>query len=285
MDMKIIRRKSEDKASLSVPHMSGSDARALLGIENSKAKAPASSKGPKCPKGQKAPKAEKSQEMAEGEALFFKLQGLIEESEELRASGSEDKDLQKSLDRKIQRIGKEARALMPDADCDAMFCRAKETQRALDSDSASSHWSAAFITGWIQKTNQKTGSAPKGYRLVVDIPASPNGDREAVHHEQTYPTSVAAEWAAVRWMTVKSDIGHLVVCRIETLDLETPREKGQKPAAIESLSYVLTYVRARELMGHVERRLKRPPVILEKKTKGGPFGVKVKNYVATFSGG
>lgn len=240
------------------------------------------------PKKEKVEKvrAEKSRDMYPGEELSYKLNQLIEDSENAKAEGTSESDDQKARDRKIQKIGREARALMPDADCDAMFHRAKSAQRDLDSDSASTHWSAAFITGWVQKKVLKSGdNVPKVYRLVVDIPGSPDGSREAEHHEQSYETSLAAEWAAVRWMTVKTDIGHLVVCRIETLDRETMGIPGQKPVAIESLSYVLTYERARLLMSNVDRRLKRPPVIWEKKTKGGPFGVKVKNYVATFSGG
>lgn len=240
--------------------------------------APESATVPKAKRGRK-PKAEsaeasQAENQSEGEKLSNALENLVNDSDMAP----------KERDAKIIKIGKAARALMPDPDASAMEQRARASQHGLDIDTATTHWSAAFLTGWTAKRVSHDGeSKPKPYRLVVDIPGIDGSEPE--HHEQRYENTVAAEWAAARWMTVKVDCGDLVRCRIETLDLTATVEKGQPIPAIAALSYDVTFDSGRATMARAIRRAKLAPPCWVRKTKGGPFGTKVKNYVATFSGG
>ncbi len=281
--MKIIRRNQNVALAAAV---SATDATAMLaGIPATVAipEAPESTvavKGAKRrkPKAEKAESAEASQgeNQSPGEKLAHALEALIGDSDMPP----------KERDAKLVKIGKAARALMPDPDSSAMEQRARASQHGLDVDTATTHWSAAFLTGWVARRVEHSGeTAKKPYRLTVEIPADPTVGREAERHEQRYENSVAAEWAAARWMTVKTDIGDQVRCRIETLDLTATVEKGQPIPAIEALSYDVTFDSGRATMARAIRRAKLAPPCWVRKTKGGPFGTKVKNYVATFSGG
>lgn len=240
--------------------------------------APESAAVPKAKRGRKAKaesaEASQSENQSDGEKLAHALEALIGDSDMPP----------KERDAKLVKIGKAARALMPDPDASAMEQRARASQHGLDIDTAVMHWSAAFLTGWTAKRVSHDGeSKPKPYRLVVDIPSIEGSEPE--HHEQRYENTVAAEWAAARWMTVKVDCGDLVRCRIETLDLTAVVEKGQPIPAIAALSYDVTFDSGRATMARAIRRAKLAPPCWVRKTKGGPFGTKAKNFTATFSHG
>lgn len=184
------------------------------------------------------------------------------------------------VDRSIAKLGGQARSIgSGDPDVAQMFRSAQDSQRG-KGDNASEVWGAAFIGGWVAKRSAHDPSqAPKLYRLVVEIVGEET-------RYASYATSVAAEWAGVRWLTLKTDAPEQMTVRVETLDPATIGVKGEKPQPIASLSYVLTPDAARAKMATIIRRANLSGAYHEKKTRGSLGNrMRVKNYVATFSGG
>jgi len=191
----------------------------------------------------------------------------------------------------IYKLGKLAREIGPgDPDVAAAHEKARKDQhsyRVVDAEidiigrecvegsaGAWASWSAAFIAGYVAKVPVK-GNAPfKRYLLTVTIQgqAPQTGDIGRKLLDATEAEAFTSRWdlfqqahrAACRWLTLKSNIAHLMNVTIDTLD-PAQQIPGEPPVCITSLRTVVDFAQARDHMVAAERRQNKGPTMFTAK--------------------
>lgn len=134
-------------------------------------------------------------------------------------------------------------------------------------------WSAAFIGGYVAKSNTKGTPTIKRYLLTVTIagidPQPGHKSLDAIEteiKEARFEEFGDALRAAIRWYTLKSDIAHRMSVVIDTLDLANslPREE---PIKIPALTYPVSLAEARVAAAAADRRQNRGSVMHVSKGK------------------
>ena len=166
-------------------------------------------------------------------------------------------------------------------------------------------WSTHFLGGFSAKKVQHSDSAPKPYRLTVEIPGEVDADGAQIKRIQTFQHYGDAERAAIRWWVVKTETGEhaclvpnpaldkndilspSVVMQEMTVVIDTLDLKSDPPEVIEGLTTPIDRVTAASKAEAQRVRDDKGATMFTKKIGGGSlgFGCKVKNYVATFSKG
>lgn len=207
---------------------------------------------------------------------------------------------------KIYKVGVKAREIgRGDVEVYNLWVQVRQIQKGLinrdefrhesvDAD-AFEHWSAQFIAGFNSKPGKKGGGAVKPYRLTVTIQRKDHLGRElpADVNVADFETFGKAEHAGMRWWVLKSETtehtGMEVV--IDTVDIEATAANlaagGTGKVFNEKLRFCMTRDMAASMYEKQRRRADAGPATPGKPKGGGrlSFGVKVKEYRATFSGG
>lgn len=149
------------------------------------------------------------------------------------------------------------------------------------------HWSAQFIAGFNSRAGTKGGGGLKPYRLTVQIPG------ESEPHVSDFDNFGKAEHAAMRWWVLKSETtehaGMTVV--IDTVDVEATIAHvaggGKGRVYRDSLRFNMTKDLAASMYEKQRRRADAGPSMQSKPKNAGKlsYGMKCKEYRATFSGG
>lgn len=242
-----------------------------------------------------------SRDASDGEKLAFKLNLAIqlEDPEKMQAA--------------CFALGKLARDIgSGDPDVQAALSKARTDQAQsrvtfFDDTDLFNRWSTYFWGGFTARRTQHGEGPCLPYRLAVTIVSPRDGKSggDIEEHAASYATFGAAEHSAMRWWVLKSETGQHGNMRVEITRLETetiggrralvkvPNEEGKMVPVVSKRRdgsddvFVITKQSAAARYENVRRCAERKPTMFAPKTSGKTlgFGVKVKNYVATFSGG
>jgi len=226
-----------------------------------------------------APAPQAPKDASDGCKLAFKLNHYM------TATDLPERDRLKA----IYKLGKLAREIGPgDPDVAAAHEKARKDQHSYrvaeiesreyveGSAGAWASWSAAFIAGYVAKVQVKDNAPFKRYLLTVTIqgqaPQTGNIGRKLL--DATEAEAFTSRWdlfqhahrAACRWLTLKSDVAHLMGVTIDTLD-PAQQIPGEPPVCITSLRTVVDFAQARSHMVAAERRQNKGPTMFTAKGK------------------